>query len=186
MSLIPEFDIGIWNAWILTAFIFFHALLLSIIFKDKQRSSDKISLTPTENRIDRVRSYLLYLMFLYSVFLPITINTLWFWVGLLVYLKGIVLYTIVMVNWYNSPNNKLVSTGLYKYSRHPQYLTQIEMFLGIGIATASWLFSLLFIAYTILNNKLLASEERYCSEKFGTEYNQYISITPRWIGIPKS
>jgi protein-S-isoprenylcysteine O-methyltransferase Ste14 len=28
-------------------------------------------------------------------------------------------------------------------------------------------------------------EERYCQEKFGQAYRQYLARTPRWIGVPR-
>jgi protein-S-isoprenylcysteine O-methyltransferase Ste14 len=59
-------------------------------------------------------------------------------------------------------------------------------FIGIGIACASWLFLLLGAIAQILQNILLDAEERWCLEKYGDAYREYMNRTPRWIGIPKS
>ena len=186
MSLIPAFEIGLWNAWILTFYIFLHALILSLIFKLKSAAQDNIPRNQSERKIDSARTLLLYLMFAYSVFLPLQLGTLWLYLGLGVYLVGIVTYTIVMVNWYTSPEGRPVATGIYRYSRHPQYLTQNLMFIGIGIATASWLFLLLITIYMILINILVISEEHFCLDKYGDIYGEYKKRTPKWIGIPNS
>jgi protein-S-isoprenylcysteine O-methyltransferase Ste14 len=30
------------------------------------------------------------------------------------------------------------------------------------------------------------AEERWCLEKYGDAYREYMNRTPRWIGLPKS
>ena len=186
MSLIPEFEIGVWNAWILTLCIFLHALILSLVFKEKSKAQESVSKSRFEQKVDTVRTILLYLMFAYSIFLPLQSGTLWLYTGLGIYLIGIVTYTIVMVNWYSSSEGKPVTKGIYRYSRHPQYLTQKIMFVGVGIASASWLFLLILTIYMALVNIIINPEERFCLDKYGNAYRAYMERTPRWIGIPKS
>jgi len=57
--------------------------------------------------------------------------------------------------------------------------------IGVGIATASWLFLLLTVVLIILFNNSVAPEERGCLEKYGDIYREYMNRTSRWIGIPK-
>jgi protein-S-isoprenylcysteine O-methyltransferase Ste14 len=59
-------------------------------------------------------------------------------------------------------------------------------FIGLGIATASWiilLYSILLVVSCIVFAK---SEEQGCLDKYGNTYRDYMNRTPRWIGIPKS
>ncbi|NIQ07827.1 DUF1295 domain-containing protein [Candidatus Bathyarchaeota archaeon] len=79
-----------------------------------------------------------------------------------------------------------VARALYRISRNPIYLGTILIFIGIGIACASWLCLLLIAIYIILQHILIAAEERWCLEKYGDAYREYMNRTPRWIGIPKS
>jgi len=44
------------------------------------------------------------------------------------------------------------------------------------------LYSIILI---ILMNILAIPEERFCLEKYGDAYREYMNRTPRWIGIPK-
>jgi len=60
------------------------------------------------------------------------------------------------------------------------------MFIGIGIACASWVFLLLTMIWIILSDKGVIAEERECLEKYGEAYREYMNRTPRWIGTPKS
>ena len=123
---------------------------------------------------------------IYSIFLPLKLGTIWFYVGLPVTLIGLVTLTIVMVNFATTPWDKPITKGLYHYSRHPAYITTAIFLLGVGIASASWLFLLLSITFTILNSLRAIFEERFCLEKYGDAYRQYMNETPRWIGILKS
>jgi len=188
MSLVPVFEIGVWNAWIFMVFILVHTFLLSLIFKDamkKRGAPGDIAYTKVEKSANIFRQIILILTFIYSIFLPLKLGTAWFYAGLAVYLVGLITYTIVMVNWTTSPPDEPVTKGLYCYSRHPQYLTQFLMFVGAGIASASWIFLSLEIVTLILINIVVIPEEGFCLEKYDDTYRDYMNRTPRWIGIPE-
>ncbi len=84
------------------------------------------------------------------------------------------------------PPDKPVTKGPYRYSSHPHYLTQFLVFIGIGIACASWVFLLCAVVMIVLVSIVAIPEERYCLEKYGGAYREYMNRTPRWIGIPKA
>ena len=188
MSLIPAFEIGVWNTWILMVYTLVHTFLLSLIFKDavkKRGAPGDIPYTRVERSATIFRQIIFILTFIYSIFLPLQLGTTWFYAGLAVYLVGLITYTIVMVNWASSPPDEPVTRGLYRYSRHPQYLTQFLIFISAGIASASWFFLLLEIVTMILINIVVNPEEDFCLEKYANAYRKYMNRTPRWIGIPK-
>ena len=94
---------------------------------------------------------------------------------------------MVIVTFATTPIDKEPLTkGLYRYSRHPMYVTQALIFVGVGIASASWVFLLFTVVYTILSIICAIPEERFCLEKYGNTYREYMNRTPRWIGVPKS
>ena len=188
MLLAPAFEIGVWNAWILMVYILLHTFLLSLIFKDamkKRKAPGNIPYIKVEKRANIFRQIILILTFIYSIFLPLELGTAWFYAGLAVYLVGLITYTLVMVNWTTSPPDEPISRGIYRYSRHPQYLTQFLMFIGVGIASASWIFLSLEIVTLILISIVVIPEENFCLEKYGNAYREYMNRTSRWIGIPK-
>jgi protein-S-isoprenylcysteine O-methyltransferase Ste14 len=197
MSLIPAFKIGLWNAWIfILAGMFFHALppfLISKIIKGdyKKRFSERESPTDvylniTEKRISTLTIVIFIFLFIYSIFLPLQLGTAWFYTGLVVFLLGVTVYLINIAPWVTTPIDEPVTTGLYYYSRHPIYLTILVQLIGVGIASASWLFLLLTIVLIVVMNIAIIPEERGCIEKYGDAYREYMNKTPRWIGIPKS
>jgi protein-S-isoprenylcysteine O-methyltransferase Ste14 len=91
-----------------------------------------------------------------------------------------------MINFLTTLLNLPVTKGIYRYSRHPGYISMFLVLIGIGIATASWVILLVTIISIILANPSASSEERYCKEKYGDIYKEYLNRTPRWIGVPKS
>jgi protein-S-isoprenylcysteine O-methyltransferase Ste14 len=121
----------------------------------------------------------------YSIFLPLKLGTVWFYVGLPLTLVGLVTGTIVLVNWAKAQIDKPVTNGLYRYSRHPMYITSFFFFLGVSLATASWVFlvfTVVMIASSLFSSHL---EEQGCLEQYGDAYRDYMKRTPRWLGMPK-
>jgi protein-S-isoprenylcysteine O-methyltransferase Ste14 len=193
MSLIPEFELGLWNAW-----IFFVPYML--IFGSGRLLLKRESLIKKESALEASPSYAglerVYLqinraigaiLLLYSVFLPLAIGTVWFYIGLAVYLLGLAFLVLAMLAFIATPVDKPNTTGIYGVSRHPIYLGTWSIFVGIGIASASWVYLLLaLILLAPIRNALMIPEERQCCERFGDAYREYMNKTPRWIGIPKS
>jgi protein-S-isoprenylcysteine O-methyltransferase Ste14 len=186
MPAIPVFELGIWNVWI---FMFINFLPMPIIMRvHKGVLEDSMkSYGEAHNIVNRISWVLWILAFVYSIFLPLRLGTIWFYVGLPIALVGVVTFVMVIMSFVTTPiGEKPITTGLYRYSRHPMYITQLVMLIGAGIASASWLFLLLSIVYTGLGFIYAGSEERMCLEKYGDTYREYMERTPRWIGLPKS
>jgi len=121
----------------------------------------------------------------YSVFLPLQFASIWFYLGLFAFVIGVILLVTATVNFVTAPPDELVTTGAYRYSRHPMYLASLLICLGSGLAALSWLFILLSTAMAICFHREALIEERYCLDKYGNAYQQYRSRTPRWVGLPR-
>ncbi|MBC8389841.1 MAG: isoprenylcysteine carboxylmethyltransferase family protein [Actinobacteria bacterium] len=186
MQLIPLFKLGILNAWIFVAC--FLLLPYSIMLINK-KAYKKLGNPPDINRREKVIGYIAtiiaYIAFLYSIFLPFKLGTAWFYIGLFIFLLAIVLLITAGINFITTPIDRAVTKGMYGYSRHPIYLSNLLALIGIGIATASWIILLAAIIFLILVNIVANSEEHYCKEKYGDIYKEYLNRTPKWIGIPK-
>ncbi|NOY96393.1 MAG: isoprenylcysteine carboxylmethyltransferase family protein [Chlorobi bacterium] len=82
--------------------------------------------------------------------------------------------------------SKLITTGIYRWSRNPQFVGWFLMLLGISLAGRSgFAFALtgVFAIVTYLYTTLLA--EPYLESLYGEEYRLFKLRTARWIGIPK-
>ena len=187
MSLVPAFDIGIWNAWVFMPYLFLITMLVGKFKKGEDPGKTELDAMSKNTKRIFNSSMLVFLSTLvYSIFLPLKLGTVWFYAGLPITLIGLLALTIAMVNFTTTLWDEPVTKGLYHYSRHPVYIAVAIFLLGVGIASASWLFLLLSIVFTILNSLRAISEERFCLGKYGDTYREYMNRTPRWIGIPKS
>jgi len=187
MSLIPEFKVGLWNAWIfmlsvLLTFPFFFRLANRRIVPSQGEEFKTFS--RRDKALFYSSKYIIFIAAFYSIFLPLKIGTPWFYVGVPIALLGLTGMIIVMVNWANSPPAEPIVIGLYRYSRHPMYVTYFLIFLGTSIATASWLFMLFLSIFTVGTVVFVNFEEKGLLEQFDDVYRTYREKTPRWIGIP--
>ena len=190
MSLIPEFELGFWNAWILVLSFLLLFIVWEILnslrgLKGSGRPN-KPPFNEKEKRLYGISQLIFWAAVIYSVFLPLKLGTVWFYAGLLVYLVGMIFTTVAGMSLDNTPMNRPATKGLYRVSRNPIYIGTFLIFIGIGIACASWLFLLLMAVFIVLYDILIAPEERWCLEKYGDAYREYMNRTPKWIGMPKS
>ena len=121
MSPIPAFEIGIWNAWIFMVLILVPYFLvpLNIVPKGREGGSSFVTeFNKTQKGVFFSLHMLNLLMFIYSVFVPIKLGTVWFYVGLPVYVIGIIFYALVFAAFATTPPEKLVTGGIYSYIKN--------------------------------------------------------------------
>ena len=78
--------------------------------------------------------------------------------------------------------NKLITSGIYKYSRNPMYLGLLMIVISTSIFYLN-IFSMTtpILFYYLINRFQIKREEIFLSEKFGKEYLFYKTKTRRWI-----
>jgi len=192
MPLIPAFEIGIWNAWILQVFIFLVMFVQDFVMgkgvKERtKRATQSMPLTKTKKRLAlSTHAVIMPVAAIYSIFLPLKIGTAWLYAGLLIFALSLVMTVMTSISFATTPLGEPVTRGVYRISRHPIYLSAFLLYVGIGIACASWVLLLLAVAWIALWHIVVPAEERFLLEKYGDAYRDYMNRTPRWIGIPKS
>tara|TARA_Y100000589_G_scaffold194825_1_gene184244 strand:- start:136 stop:591 length:456 start_codon:yes stop_codon:yes gene_type:complete len=105
--------------------------------------------------------------------------------GLIIILSAIILFkkyqtTISPLNPSNA--TKLITNGIYKFSRNPMYLGLLLVLLGISIIfnlTGGFFFILLFISY--MNLFQIIPEENAMVDLFKDEFLEYKINVRRWI-----
>ena len=113
-------------------------------------------------------------------------------VSILILLIGILILIIPVTNFIKYKTtidpiefkkvNKLVTSGIYKYSRNPMYLGLLLIVISSSILYLN-IFSVstpIFFYYWI-NRFQIQREEIFLTEKFGKEYLSYKTKTRRWI-----
>jgi len=189
MSAVPAFEVGIWNAWILTVFMLLVGMVPAF-FISKERAK-QLESRPPYNNIEKIsvlatHAFIMPAVAIYSIFLPLKLDTAWLYTGLPICFMGGILMLISYINIKDTPPDELVTKGAYHISRHPLYFGQFLIYIGMGIACASWVLLLFALAWIVLWQIALSAEERDLVEQYGETYRQYMNRTPRWIGIPKS
>lgn len=186
MSLVPAFEVGVWNAWIFMAYLFLSFIIFTYItIKKKSPAVEEGRLSKKGTLLANSSKLILVPVIIYSIFLPMKLETVWFYIGLPITLIGLITYTVVLINWANTPIDSQVSKGLYRYSRHPMYVTMFVHLLGLTIITASWILLLVTVIFVTGCVAFVNAEEQSCLKKYGDGYREYMNKTPRWLGIPK-
>ena len=186
MSLIPEFELGLWNAWVFMVTSLLLILLCLLVMTRKGAPEGSMRLSKTKLSFCLFSKFIYFAAVAYSVFLPLKLGTIWFYAGLPITLIGLVGSLIVLVNWASTPTGEPVSRGLYCYSRHPMYVTEVLLLLGVGIASVSWVFLLFPFIVGVGAIYFIKMEEAFTLGHYGATYREYMNRTPRWVGIPKS
>jgi protein-S-isoprenylcysteine O-methyltransferase Ste14 len=175
MTLVPAFELGVWNAWLFVIPMLIISLSdMRVTAARESKQSGDFKLTGKEKRIVN------------AVFLPLRLGTAWLYSGVVVYLFGVAFSIVAVLHFATSPKDKVITKGIYSISRNPMYIGLILMQIGLAIICSSWLYLLLTVVLLILLNENLSAEERYCLYRYGDSYREYRNKTPRWIGIPKA
>lgn len=77
---------------------------------------------------------------------------------------------------------KLVTEGIYNYSRNPMYLALLLLLLAWGLYLGNafnTLLAALFVAF--MNRFQIVPEERILQTRFGSAYRRYCTLVRRWF-----
>jgi protein-S-isoprenylcysteine O-methyltransferase Ste14 len=78
--------------------------------------------------------------------------------------------------------SKIITSGLYKYSRNPVYIILCAGPIGLGFIFMTYWSMLAFIpALIVIYFTAVKKEEQYLEKKFGQEYLDYKKKVRRWI-----
>jgi protein-S-isoprenylcysteine O-methyltransferase Ste14 len=82
--------------------------------------------------------------------------------------------------------HQLVTSGPYRWVRHPLYTVGSSMFISFGIVADNWFIAALgVLAFTGMAIRT-PKEEAHLIEKFGDEYREYMKRTGRYLPRLKS
>ncbi len=80
------------------------------------------------------------------------------------------------------PTTALVLVGPFRFTRNPMYLGFLLASAGIALmSNALWPLLMTPVTVLVINQVVIAREERYLTAKFGDAYTAYKSRVRRWI-----
>ncbi|MGE0665757.1 MAG: isoprenylcysteine carboxylmethyltransferase family protein [Sphingomonadales bacterium] len=91
--------------------------------------------------------------------------------------------------WKAQRDHRLAITGLYARMRHPQYSAFILIMFGFLLQWPTLITLVMFPALVSMYVRLALLEEKKASHEFGSEYEQWARVTPRFFprlgGLPQ-
>lgn len=121
------------------------------------------------------------IIILYPLFLKIQTKLPNLFIGLLIYVLGIVALVISTIAFANPNQSGLNVNGIYKVSRNPMYVAYFIYFLGCVVLTNSILLLIALLIFQISAHWIILSEERWCIKKFGSKYVSYMNRVNRYF-----
>ena len=90
---------------------------------------------------------------------------------------------LIIFGWKAIHENKgeMVTTGIYSYIRHPQYLGFLMLTFGMNLEWTTFFTLLLYPVIVVLYYRLARSEEKYSIEIYGDKYKEYMKKVPMLI-----
>lgn len=187
MTFFPVHAFGFFNLWLLMV-VFALPILFTIIINKRifHSTSSRFSRSRSKRELKLfiVSKTLMLVYFLYAIVIPLHMNTAFTISGLIVYIIGFAFYSASWITISTSGGEMIFSKGLFRFSRHPVYISSAVLFVGAGLVSNSFFYLGLSILVGISQMSNARAEEKNCLEVFGKEYRQYMAITPRWIGWP--
>jgi hypothetical protein len=80
-----------------------------------------------------------------------------------------------------TPPERLVSGGIYAYTRNPMYLGHIIFLTGLTFTLKSWLAAVITIVVAIWFHCRVLSDEKKLAQRLGQPYIDYANSVKRWI-----
>jgi protein-S-isoprenylcysteine O-methyltransferase Ste14 len=81
----------------------------------------------------------------------------------------------------DTPPDRLVTTGIFAYTRNPMYMGHIIFLIGMALTFRSMLAAILALATAIFFQPRVLRDERQLTARFGEAYVDYLRKVKRWI-----
>lgn len=76
---------------------------------------------------------------------------------------------------------KLISSGIFSYSRNPFFLSILLLFLGISMVFSTPFFIGIFVLSLLFIHLSIVKEEKFMLENYGEEYSEYAKKVRRYF-----
>jgi len=183
MELFPALKIGWLNGWIPIGLICLtEGICFAVFPKDVvARLFDRSGWGKTQVLLTVVGKVFSLACIVLMVLTPFKIGSSVFAIGTILFALGLTGLIAALLDFKNTPPDQLVTTGLYKISRHPQLVTVFTALLGACIAIGSWLALLMLVLSRGLQHFGLLAEEEACLKQYGDSYRAYMERVPRYF-----
>lgn len=186
MDFLPQFEPSITNAfWFSLLFIATNLIILKVYPSHYKKRV--LKMPKFEKRLQKLLGMFNFILFqgliILVIFTPIHFDSPFFIIGLTIFFLGYIAYVMSLINYATSNPDKPVTKGIYRFSRNPQQIFTIVMWIGIGLVTSCLLIIVICIIQLITVYPTFIAQEKFCVEKYGNDYKEYMRKTPRYLLI---
>ena len=111
------------------------------------------------------------------------------WVGVMLCLAGLILLLLSLVSFGKSfrigidvdHSDKLVTTGVFAFSRNPIYVAFAFVLLGQFLVFPNWILLVYLVAGFWLFHRQVLREEEFLRQHYGQEYAEYCNRVRRYL-----
>lgn len=183
MDFFPELTIGWLNGWLyFTLYLIVFILTMSTCSNEvKKRLYDRSLWDKRTKIITAIGKSFSLVNIILILFGALKIGTIEFIIGTILYLAGLGLLVLGIINYRDAPLNEPIMKGIYKYSRNPQMLALYIMFIGMVLVIGSW-FNLILLGVSIACSHFsILGEEHSLTQQYGDSYLAYKKQVPRYF-----
>jgi protein-S-isoprenylcysteine O-methyltransferase Ste14 len=109
--------------------------------------------------------------------------------GLVLIAIGVIFFITAAITMKNSwrvgidksTKSKLITEGIYKYSRNPAFVGFYLMFIGLFLVYSDLITCISMLINIYAMNRLVIEEEKHLEKMFGKEYTDYKKKAPRYL-----
>ncbi len=185
MELIPAFEIGWRNGWLLLALLYLIMGILLLTFPKyvvaKLYEYDRSSWSKRQRAFYFIGRLLVLIYLVLIIFTPLKIGSNILIPGIILFVVGLTGFIIALFTFKNTPPDNLVTHGIYRISRHPQVLMLFILGFGICISIGSWLALFIQILSSLFGRSRTLAEEQACLDRYGDSYQSYMKNVPRYF-----
>jgi protein-S-isoprenylcysteine O-methyltransferase Ste14 len=186
MEFLPHFSLSIHNAFWFSLLFWMSNLIVLKIFPNhyKERVLKMPKFQDGFQKIIGIFNFFLFQgLVIMVVFMPLKFNSVYFIIGLSLFVISFVGYMMSLQNYATGDPRKPVTKGIFKLSRNPQQISTIFMWIGIGFMTGCTLIIVVCMLQFITVYPTFKAQEAFCIQKYGEEYREYMERTPRYFLI---
>jgi len=185
MDFLPPLHLGILNGWLLLVAYFVGLSISVMAFPVGKRK--KLFLEPQYPRghprwvalmLGRIAAISLVVL---ALFTELRVGTFLFYVGVAFYAIGYVVVMVSLNDYKRAPADDVVTAGLYRCSRNPQWLGLVAVFVGTALAMGAGLHLMLVLILVTAYHLQILLEEEICASAYGDKYRDYMSQVPRYL-----
>jgi protein-S-isoprenylcysteine O-methyltransferase Ste14 len=111
------------------------------------------------------------------------------WVGVLLCLAGLFVLLLSLISFGTSFRvgidqdhpDKLVTTGIFAFSRNPLYVAFGSVLLGQFLVFSNWILLIYMVAAVWLFHRQVLREEEYLRNHYGQQYSEYYGRVRRYL-----